>query len=198
MHHAGHYSALSVSTHQDRVTAEIASRVRAERTQRRWTLDELAARSSVSRRLLVQIEHAEANPSLATLLKLAAALGVTLTELISEEPEARPVAVASRQHAMTLWSTPAGSSARLLVSHGPLELWSWTLAPGDRRASEPHRPGSLELLTVQTGTVALDVGDHHVEIPTGDSAWFDATRPHAYANPGASAATFILVVLEPA
>jgi len=187
-----------VSTHQDRVTAAIASRVRAERRQRRWTLDELAARSSVSRRLLVQIEHAEANPSLATLLKLAAALGVTLTELLSQEPEARPVAVASGQDAMTLWSAPAGSSARLLVSHGPLELWSWTLAPGDRRASEPHRPGSLELLTVQTGTVALDVGDHRVEIPAGDSAWFDATWPHAYTNPGATAATFTLVVLEPA
>jgi transcriptional regulator with XRE-family HTH domain len=187
-----------VSTDQDRVAGEIASRVRAERAQRRWTLDELAARSAVSRRLLVQIEQAEANPSLATLLKLAAALGVTLTELLSEEPDARPVAVTSGQDAMTLWSTPAGSSARLLVSHGPLELWSWTLAPGDRRASEPHRPGSLELLTVQTGTVALEVGDHHVDIPTGDSAWFDATRPHAYTNPGATAATFTLVVLEPA
>ena len=187
-----------MSTTQDRVTAEIASRVRAERAQRRWTLDELAARSTVSRRLLVQIEHAEANPSLATLLKLAAALGVTLPELISEEPEAQPVAVASGQDAMTLWSTPAGSSARLLVSHGPLELWSWTLAPGDRRASEPHRPGSLELLAVQTGNIALEVGDHHVEIHAGDSAWFDATRPHAYTNPGTTAATFTLVVLEPA
>ena len=189
---------FNVGTTQDRVTAEIAARVRAERAQRRWTLDELAARSGVSRRLLVQIEHADANPSLATLLKLAAALGVTLTELISEEPEARPVAVARGQHAMTLWSTPAGSSARLLVSRGPLELWSWTLAPGDRRASEPHRPGSLELLTVQTGTVALDVGEHHVEIPAGDSAWFEATSPHTYANPGDSGATFTLVVLEPA
>ena len=99
---------------------------------------------------------------------------------------------------MTLWSTPAGSSARLLVSHGPLELWSWTLQPGDRRASEPHRPGSLELLTIQTGTVALDVGEHHVEVATGDSAWFDATRPHAYTNPAAAVATFTLVVLEPA
>ncbi len=187
-----------MSVTQDRVTAEIAARMRAERAQRRWTLDELAARSGVSRRLLVQIEHADANPSLATLLKLAAALGVTLTELISEEPEARPVAVASGQDAMTLWSTPAGSSARLLVSHGPLELWSWTLAPGDRRASEPHRPGSLELLAVQTGTVTLDVGQHRVEIPAGDSAWFEATWPHSYANPGASAATFTLVVLEPA
>lgn len=187
-----------MSVSQDHVTAEIASRVRAERAQRRWTLDELAARSTVSRRLLVQIEHAEANPSLATLLKLAAALDVTLTELISTEPKARPVAVASGHDALTLWSTPAGSAARLLVSHGPLELWSWTLQPGDRRASEPHRPGSLELLTVQTGTIALDVGDHHVEIPAGDSAWLDATRPHTYTNPGTTAATFTLAVLEPA
>lgn len=183
---------------QERVAAGIATRVRAERAQRGWTLDELAGRSAVSRRLLVQIEHSEANPSLATLLKLAGALGVTLTELISDEPEARPVGVISRHDALTPWSTPAGSSARLLVSHGPLELWSWTLQPGDRRASEPHRPGSLELLTVQRGTVALDVGDHHVEIPTGDSAWFDATRPHAYINPKATAATFTLVVLDPA
>jgi len=178
--------------------AEIASRVRAARAQRRWTLDELAARSTVSRRRLVQIEHADANPSVATLLKLAAALGVTLTELLSEEPEARPVAVTAVQDAMTLWSTKAGSSARLLVSHGPLELWSWTLQPGDRRASEPHRPGSLELLTVQTGTLALDVGDHHVEIPAGDSARFDAIWPHTYANQAAAVATFTLVVLEPA
>ena len=99
---------------------------------------------------------------------------------------------------MTLWSTPAGSAARLLVSHGPLELWSWTLIPGDQRASEPHRPGSLELLSVQTGTVELDVGNHQVEVHAGDSAWFDATRPHAYINSEANAATFTLVVLEPA
>jgi transcriptional regulator with XRE-family HTH domain len=187
-----------VNTSHERVAAEIASRVRAERARRRWTLDELAARSTVSRRLLVQIEHGEANPSLANLLKLAAALGVTLTELLSDRPAARPVAVVSGQDALTLWSTEAGGAARLLVSHGPLELWSWTLAPGDRRASEPHRPGSLELLTVETGSVALDVDDHHVEIPAGDGAWFDAARPHAYSNPGTTAASFTLVVLEPA
>jgi transcriptional regulator with XRE-family HTH domain len=187
-----------VSTTQDRVTAEIAARVRIKRAQRRWTLDELAARSRVSRRLLVQIEHADANPSLATLLKLAAAFSVTLTDLIAEKPEPQPVTLVPAHDAMTLWSTPAGSSARLLVSHGVLELWSWTLAPGDRRASEPHRPGSLELLAVQTGTVALDVGEHRIEIPAGDSAWFEATWPHAYINSSAVAVTFTLVVLEPA
>jgi transcriptional regulator with XRE-family HTH domain len=187
-----------VNANQEHVAAEIAMRVRAERAQRRWTLDELAERSTVSRRLLVQIEHAEANPSLATLLKLAAALGITLTELLSEQPEIDPVAVVPGQDAITLWSTPAGGSARLLVSHGPVEVWSWTLTPGDQRVSEAHRPGSVELIAAHTGTVALDVGHHRVEVPAGDSAWFDATSPHKYSNPGTTATTFTLVVLEPA
>jgi transcriptional regulator with XRE-family HTH domain len=187
-----------VNADQELIAAQIAARVRAGRAERRWTLDELAARSGVSRRLIVQIEQADANPSLATLLKLAAALGVPLTELLVEQPQDRHVAVVSAQDALTLWSTPAGGAARLLVSHGPLELWTWTLQPGDRRASQPHRPGALELLSVQTGTVRLDVGDTHVDVPAGDSAWFDATHPHAYGNPGATPAGFTLVVLEPA
>jgi transcriptional regulator with XRE-family HTH domain len=187
-----------MSASPEHVAGEIATRVRAARTQRRWTLDELAARSMVSRRLLVQIEHADANPSLATLLKLAAALGITLTELLSEEPKTEPVAVAPGRDAMTLWSSPAGSAARLLVSHEAIELWSWTLTPGDQRASEAHRPGSVELITVDAGTVAVDVGHRHVEVPAGDSAWFDATLQHTYSNPGTTTATFTLVVFEPA
>jgi quercetin dioxygenase-like cupin family protein len=99
---------------------------------------------------------------------------------------------------MTMWSTPTESAARLLVSRGAVELWSWTLAPGDRPISDAHRPGSGELLTVTAGTVALDVGRHRVEVPTGDSARLDATLPHGYANLAAATATFTLVVLEPA
>ena len=199
MHHAMQYSArCKVAADQEIIAAQIAARVRAGRAGRRWTLDELAARSDVSRRLIVQIEQADANPSLATLLKLAAALGVPLAELLVGQPQDRTVAVVSGEEAMTLWSTQAGGAARLLVSHGPLELWTWTLQPGDRRTSRPHRPGALELLAVQTGTVELEVGDAHVEVPAGDSAWFDATHPHAYGNPGATPAGFTLVVLEPA
>ena len=187
-----------MSPDQDQTAAQIAARLRAERAKRRWTLDELAARSGVSRRMIVQIEQAAANPSLATLLKLAAALGITLTALLESQPQDRPLAVVSAQDAMTLWSTPAGGAARLLVSRGPLELWTWILQPGDRRTSQPHRPGALELLSVHTGTIGLEVADHHVQVSAGDSAWFDATHPHAYGNPGAEVASFTLVVLEPA
>jgi transcriptional regulator with XRE-family HTH domain len=173
-------------------------RVRGARTRQVWTFDELAARSGVSRRLLVQIEQGEANPSLTTLLKLADALGVTLTDLVQQDLDSPPFGVVAGKDALDLWTTPGGSTARLLVSHDALELWSWTLKPGERRDSDAHRPGSLELLSVATGKVRLDVEKQQVEIKAGDSAWFDASLPHAYSNPARTAATFTLVVLEPA
>jgi mannose-6-phosphate isomerase-like protein (cupin superfamily) len=95
-------------------------------------------------------------------------------------------------------STPEGGAPRPLVSRDPLELWWWTLQPGDRRESDAHRPGSLELVTATTGTLRLDVGDHQVDITAGASAWVDAAQPHAYSNPARATTTFTLVVLEPA
>ena len=187
-----------MASDQALVLSGIAQRVRAERTRRRWTLDELAHRSAVSRRLLVQIEQGTANPSLSTLLKLAAALGITLSDLLDAREPAPPVVVVPDDESRTLWQTAAGSAATLLVSQGPLELWSWTLAAGDRRTSDPHRAGSVELLSVHSGAVVLDVGGDRVEVVAGDSARFEATWPHSYSNAGPAPATFTLVVLEPA
>jgi transcriptional regulator with XRE-family HTH domain len=180
------------------VAARIGARTRAARARQAWTFDELAARSGVSRRLLVQIEKGEANPSLETLLKLAAGLRVTLTDLVHDVVDAPPFGVVPADGALVLWTTPRGSVARLLVSRDALELWSWTLKPGERRDSDAHRPGSLELLSTSAGKVRLDVGDNHVDVAAGDSAWFDASLPHAYGNPGRATATFTLAVLEPA
>ncbi len=59
-------------------------------------------------------------------------------------------------------------------------------------------PRTVEPITVDAGTIALDVGHHHVEVPAGDSAWFDATLPHTYSNPATGTATFTLLVFEPA
>ena len=50
------------------VNGLIGERVRRHRGDRGWTLDELAERSGVSRRMLISIEHGEGNPSIATLL----------------------------------------------------------------------------------------------------------------------------------
>jgi transcriptional regulator with XRE-family HTH domain len=180
-----------------RVSRSLAEALRRFRAGRAWTLDELATRSGVSRRLIVQIEQGEANPSIGTLLRIADALEVTLTDLVSAQ-EATLVGVRAPSEASELWQGPAGGRALLEVSRGPLELWSWTVEPGERHESEPHHPGALELINVRGGTLTLDVGDESVQVKAGHSAWFDASRQHAYRNSTTTPVTFTLVVLDSA
>ena len=170
----------------------IAQAVHRLRTERSWTLDELAARSGMSRRLIVQIEQAQANPSVGTLLRLADAFEVTLSDLLPEQPTAT-VGVRLASETLQLWDGPRGGACRLLVSHGPNELWSWTLKPGEVYESKPHRPGSVELVSVTAGTLDLDVGRETFSLSAGDSAWFDAATAHAYRNPTRLTTRFIMV-----
>ena len=157
----------------------------------------LAARSGVSRRLVVQIEQGEANPSIGTLLRLAGALEVTLTDLVSDQ-ETTTLGVCAPSDATELWQGPAGGRALLEVSRGPLELWSWTLEPGESHVSDAHHSGALELVKVRRGTLVLEVGDESVQVKTGHSAWFDASRQHAYRNATTTPVTFTLVVFDSA
>lgn len=180
--------------HLSRSLAEAVRRLRAARS---WSLDDLAARSTVSRRLIVQIEQCEANPSIGTLLRLANALEVTLTDLVSSQ-ETTLVGVRAPSEATELWQGPDGGRALLEVSRGPLELWSWTLEPGESHRSDGHHPGALELVKVRKGTLVLEVGDESVQVKTGHTAWFDASRRHAYRNATATPASFTLVVFDSA
>jgi transcriptional regulator with XRE-family HTH domain len=186
----------SVAPAHQRVATPIAQAVQRFRTERSWTLDELAARSGISRRLIVQIEQAQANPSIGTLLGVADAFEVSLRELLPEQPAAT-AGVRPAGEELQLWSGPRGGAARLLVSRGPLELWSWTLKPREFHESKPHRPGCVELLTVAAGSLQLDVGPESFTLGAGDSAWFEATEAHAYRNPTRSTTQFTLLVFEP-
>ena len=165
-------------------SADLAAAVRSLRAARQWTLDHAAARLGISRRLLAQIEAGNANPSLSTLLALADGFGVHLTDLLEAEPSASTTVVQSDPAAApVLWSTPAGSTARLLVGRDPLELWHWVLAPGDSRTSEAHAESSAETLHVLSGTVELETGTETLRLKARASVAFAANRAHTYRNP---------------
>ena len=67
----------------DRLLAGLGGRVREMRTERAWTLQELARRAEMSPRFLVQVEGGEANLSVRKLAGLARALGTTPAALLS-------------------------------------------------------------------------------------------------------------------
>lgn len=184
---------------KESVTEAVARNVREARSERGWTLEQLANRSGVSKGMVVQIEQGRTNPSIGTLSKVAEALGVSLPDLV-DGGEGPVVRVVAGGEAATLWETPAGSRARLLVGgRRPdfIELWEWVLMPGEEYVGRPHPPGIRELIHVSAGTLTLTVGDEETVIEAGGSASYPGDQTHRYRNDGSEVLTVVLVMVDP-
>jgi transcriptional regulator with XRE-family HTH domain len=177
----------------------IAENLRRLRSERGLTLDAVAERADVSKGTVIQVEQARANPSIATLCRLADALGVGVASLIAAPPGPR-ITVHRRGDVVPLWSSPGGSEARFLLGTDPpqiVELWDWRLEPGDAFDGEAHPDGTIEMLLVLEGELAVCVGDDERRLVTGDSILFEADLAHRYANPADVATRFVMSVLQP-
>lgn len=181
------------------LSAAIGAKVRAERQGRGLTLDQLAEQAGVSRRMIINVEQGSANPSVTTLLRISDALGIGLQALV-EVPHATRVKVVRGGGGAALWTGPGGGRGVLLAGTSPpdvLELWDWTLAPGDRHDSEAHVHGTKEILQVREGTVAVEVAGQVEVLEVDDAISFASDVAHSYANPGTAPARFVLTVFEP-
>ena len=177
----------------------IGERVRHERQDRRWTLDQLAEAAGVSRRMVVNVEQGAVNPSVGTLLRLSDALGVGLPALV-EPPAPKQLRVTRHGDGAVLWQGENGGRGILVAgteSPDVLELWDWTLQPGDSHASDAHTEGTRELLQVMTGTLVMEVNGQSVTLTSGDALSFPGDVDHVHTNPGDTPTRFILSVLEP-
>lgn len=183
-----------------RIEAALAANLREWRTRRGWSQAELARRSGLSKGMLVQVEQAQTNPSIATLCKLANALGIALPRLVevTEEPVVRRVTPAE---IAWLWRGRTKASAAGLVAGVeapvPVELWEWRIGARDGYDAVAHPAATREFVYVLDGAAAVTVDGVEVVVSAGECAVFRADRPHRYAAARGRATRFVMVVIEP-
>lgn len=182
------------------VEAALARNLRDWRTRRGWTQAELAARAGLSKGMLVQVEQAQTNPSIATLCKLANALGVALPRLV-EDDEPPAVRRVSADEVTWLWRGRAKASAAGLVAGidapMPVELWTWNIGARDSYDALAHPAGTREFIYVLEGQAEITVAGVTTAVGVGECVVFRADRPHRYAAAGGKAVRFVMVVVEP-
>lgn len=175
--------------------AELAGRVaenlRERRKRRDLSLDQLAQLTGVSRAALSQIETRKTNPTIGVIWKIASGLGIAFSDLIGETRAG--LSVLRRGESQLLRSMDGKFESRPLMPAGGiplLEMYELRLAARSRHASEPHGPGTREIVVVLSGALRLGVGDRTDDLAPGDSVVFDANKPHVYENPGSSEARY--------
>jgi len=183
-----------------RVEAALAHHLREWRTRRGWSQAELATRAGLSKGMLVQIEQSQTNPSIATLCKLANALGVALPRLVevADEPVIRRV---TAEEVAWLWrGRGRGSGAGLvggIETPMPVELWEWRMGSRDVYEAHAQPAGTREIVYALEGRVSITVEGVEMTIAAGECAVFHADRPHRYAAAEGRPSRFMMVVVEP-
>jgi quercetin dioxygenase-like cupin family protein len=176
----------------------VARNVRSARAAAGLSFDALAGRADVSKGAVVALEGARGNPNLTTLVRIADALGRSVSSLMEDERE-EPVVVDAAEVA-PLWTGPSGGTARLLLTNprpAPVEVWRWRLHPGERHDSHAHPVGVTETLTVVRGQMLLVLGDTVRPLRTGATTAFAADVPHAYQGAGRGPCEMVMTVHLP-
>ena len=181
------------------ITAAVARTLQALRADRGWSLDQLAARSGVSKGVLVALEQERSNPNLATLARISDAFGVPVTRLveISDEPA---VKVWDASSGRVLWQGPAGGTGTIIAATEPpwaVELWRWEVQPGETFGGYPHAAATREMVWVEQGTLTLTVAGDQRQVGPGECARFSGGLPHDYANQGSEPLLLTMVVVIP-
>ena len=171
----------------------LGGRLRDLRAGQGWTQDDLARRTGLSKSYLSRIEDGDRQPSLASLLSLAQAYGISLAALFSDPAaENRQCAVVYAgtlppQEGNGLSYTPLSSLHAAGMQPIRVTVSAW------REGGEMYRHDGEEWLHVLSGTLRLALAGEVYRLHPGDSAHFDARVPHRLSAESGIDAELILV-----
>jgi transcriptional regulator with XRE-family HTH domain len=166
------------------LTPVVGANLRRLRNQRGLSLEKLSKASGVSRAMLGQIELGQSAPTINVLWKVASALGVPFSGLISARSEGG-LHVLRAEHAKLLTSHDGAFSSRALFpfdSPRRVEFYQLTLRPGAVERADAHNPGTVENLVVAQGAVEIEAAGRKEQLASGDAIVFEADAPHVYRN----------------
>ena len=164
----------------------LGDNLRQLRAVRGLTQARVADAAGLPRPTYANLETGAANPTLSVLVRVAAALQVSLEELLS------PPRAAVRL--FPKGTLPAEKRGDVLVTSllpdplPGLQIERMELAPGSRMKGTPHVAGTREYLVCERGTVELNASGEVFKLAEGDAVVFRGDQAHSYRNQGASRA----------
>jgi transcriptional regulator with XRE-family HTH domain len=176
---------------------DIGLRIRALRSAKGLTLDDLGTRSGVSRAMLSRIERGESSPTAQLLGRVCGGLDVTLSTLFAAaETAASPM---SRRADQGVWRDPASGYLRRVVSPSgtgsAVEIVEVEFPAGAAVAFETMRLADADQqVFVLDGRMELVVGDTVHRLDPGDCLHMRFDQPIMFRNPFDRPARYVVVL----
>jgi transcriptional regulator with XRE-family HTH domain len=185
----------------DEVVSSIGPKVRNLRMEKGLSLQQLADRADLSAAAIHKIERSGMVPTIATLMKVAAALNRPVSYFTEEDPGAN--------HRVVF--TPASARPPVMTSRLGIELQgisgpygrffiasaSAVIKPRASSGRKPMIHPGEELIHLVKGSFEVEVDGTTFQLRPGDSLHFKTDSPHRWRNPGATPAVALWTTLRP-
>ena len=177
--------------------ARHGGRLKALRSSRSLTLEQLSQMAGVSKAMLSQIEQDKVNPTVAVMLKIAAALQLNIGDLIDSPIQGNIFRIIPASDERYTFRSDTLCTIRTLSPlslEKNIEFYHIKLEAGGELHSEPHFPGTEEFLHLTKGRMSIKSGDQASELKKGDSIHYRVDVPHTIRNTGKGPAEAYLIV----
>jgi len=184
----------------------IGEKIRGLRQQKRLTLQELSALTTLSKPLLSQIENEQVVPPLATLLKIARGLKVDIHFFFEDEGNRQNYKLTRREDIREDESVPRpviNDVSRPYVYHSLAQglrhkhmepfLVEFEKREWDEKLFFKH-DGDEEFLYVIEGELDFHYNSEIIRMQTGDSIYYDSGQPHGWVAVGEGKAKAVAVL----
>jgi transcriptional regulator with XRE-family HTH domain len=182
----------------ERTVSALGAKVAAARAERGWSLAQLAQRAGLSPAAVHKIEKSGMTPTIASLMKIAAALGKSVSFFV-DEPSTPDVIVVRADERADVYTSKTGLELKNISGrYGPFEI------AGAEAVAEPfadsgpapmNHPGE-ELVIVTEGEMVFTIDGARHALSAGDSIHFRTRLPHSWANPSDKPARAIWLVVR--
>lgn len=181
---------------------ELGTRLASLRKLNGLTLEQLATRAEITKSYLSKLERGLSSPTIATLLKLARALGLDSEQLIGAHSRQDEIVVVkasdrvpfSRSDEREGYTYEAIAATRQSKSMVPFIMCP-PHALDEEKDLVSH--AGEELIFLVSGKMEVVFADRRIRMDAGDSIYFNASIPHRSRSIGKTQAQALVVVSAP-
>jgi quercetin dioxygenase-like cupin family protein len=178
----------------------IGPKLRALRLRKKMGLIELGRHTGLSAALLSKVERGKLFPTLPTLLRISLVFGVGLEYFFAEAREKPVVAVVRKADRVRFPEHPKGRTSSYSfecldfpATERKMNAYYVEFEPVLPAEADPHVHPGAEVIYILRGRVEVTYEGQDHQLNTGDSMYFDASRPHSYRRIGAATAAAVVV-----
>ena len=187
---------------EDTFSAQLAHKLRQERTDKGWSIAELALASGVSKAMISKIERAETSPTAALLGRISGAFGISISSLLASTEVADSDNRVVRQEDQEIWQDPETGYIRhaLTPPGADPEMITVELPPG-KSITYPASSYSFirgQCVWLLSGRLTISEGGEAADLRKGDCYSYDLTQTCArtFSNPSQSHVARYMVSLS--